>query len=96
MTRNKKLLIILFGFIILWSLFFVTDSIRKDRNQKPIFCIETGAYDDGGSIRYTGLFYTVYYVVDIDTSNEPPIIYYGYYMTTWFNSLAKLKDKILE
>lgn len=46
--------------IVLWCVIFITDYIRVENNNTPIFCLPLGeSYDDGGSNEYYGLFYKV-------------------------------------
>ena len=46
--------------IVIWGAFFVIDLVRVKNDKLPIFAFRTASYKDGGSSRYTGLFYTVY------------------------------------
>lgn len=79
---RKKFLIILL-FIFIWSSFFTIDLIRTKNDKKPVFSFYSGMYDDGGSKRYTGLFYNVY-----------EFHYYNPNMTKeWQNSDGTLKDE---
>lgn len=58
--KKKIIISILITFLLIWTAFFTTDSIRCKNDQDPIFCIEACGYDDGGSVMYVGLFYNYY------------------------------------
>src|SRR5690606_28073618 len=99
---------IIFIIIFIWISFFVVDFIRSKSDSKPIFCIQTQSYEDGGSVKYTGLFYNVYslnyYNPDINKVwyNEDGSIKDEYVedefikdhvITPWFYSIDKVKDR---
>lgn len=44
--------------LILWIALFCTDYYRVTRFEKPVFCVLTQGYDDGGSGCYRGLGYS--------------------------------------
>ncbi len=95
MKRGIKYLSLVIAFFMMAFVIFIsTDKIRINNEKKPIFVIKVASYDDGGSIKYMGLFYKVYDVVSLTGNEEQPLIEYGYYMTTWNTSLDELKDKI--
>lgn len=45
--------------IIVWLSIFVTDFIRVNDFERPVFCVLVNGADDGGSGTYIGLGYTV-------------------------------------
>lgn len=45
--------------IIVWLSIFVTDFIRVNDFERPVFCVLVSGADDGGSGTYIGLGYTV-------------------------------------
>ena len=56
---NKRWIIFLVALIlIVWLGMFGTDFSRVMDFEKPVFCVLTGAYDDGGSGMYRGLGYS--------------------------------------
>ncbi|PKK97314.1 MAG: hypothetical protein CVV58_01900 [Tenericutes bacterium HGW-Tenericutes-3] len=90
--RMKKSLIFIGILIIAWSVLFITDYSRTQNDKDPIFCIETARYDDGGSIRYTGLFYNVYHVKKIEPGGT---VDYGYHLSIWFYPFSKLSNDVI-
>lgn len=66
----KKLLIILTIIIVLALLFFIIDYNRVQRQEKPIFCIRTSIYKDGGTKVYYGLGYKVIAFNQLEGYNE--------------------------
>jgi hypothetical protein len=105
---KKVIFFVLVGFLFVWMFFFITDLIRSKNNETPIFSIYTQGYDDGGSKRYTGLFYSVY-----DLHYENPEMTEDWFeengvikdefkdreyvcdmkITAWFVSIDKVKDE---
>lgn len=56
----KTALIVVCALIALWTAVFITDMIRCNSVMEPLFAIKKGvSADDGGSVEYTGIFYTV-------------------------------------
>ncbi len=96
----KKLKIVCLPIIIslvIWASFFVTDNITTNHDLKPTLCVKTADYDDGGSAKYTGVFYNVYHVkgyVMNEDLDQTILVDKGYYVTVWFYTLDDLKDKL--
>ena len=68
------IIISIISLAILFSIFFVTDSIRCKNDKDPIFCIHYGTYKDGGSKHFIGLGYNYYKILDILAfSSQRPI-----------------------
>ena len=78
--KKKIIISIVATFVLLWTVFFITDSIRCKKNLDPIFSIEVAMYEDGGSIYYVGLFYN-YYRVRENVENKDVIT--DYVITPW-------------
>lgn len=57
--RIKIILLIIVIIAVLGIIFYAVDSNRVKNNQKPLFCIKTGALLDGGTIEYLGIGYKV-------------------------------------
>lgn len=97
MSRKKIFLAILFSIIIIFATVFTTDLIRCENNQKPIFCIETQTYNDGGSKQYVGLFYNYYSIKIINPEktedNDAPEYLTDKVITPWFFSIKYAKKK---
>lgn len=94
--KIKKLIIIIFSFIVIFTIFFLTDTIRIKNDLRPIFVIEAGRYKDGGSIKYIGLTYIVYLVKNIEEDGDKEKnVNYGYHMVPWFSGLDDLKEDII-
>lgn len=55
----KVISIVLVMVIILGLIFFTVDYNRVKNKQRPVFCINTSSYEDGGTIEYLGLGYKV-------------------------------------
>ncbi len=56
--RKRRTAAILLVILALWLAVFVTDFYRVTRFEKPVFCVLTDAYKDGGSGNYRGLGYS--------------------------------------
>ena len=59
--NKKKILIVLRAVVcavVLWLAVGIVDYYRLHRFEKPIFCIGTNLFDDGGSGKYVGLGYS--------------------------------------
>lgn len=69
--------IILICVVILFIAVLITDICMLENDQKPIFCIQTGAYSDGGTIVYLGFGYKI---IDYNKLDG----YDGYKIGTWF------------
>ena len=57
--RNKRIIAVLLILLVLWTAVFITDYYRVSRFKKPVFCVLTDSYDDGGSGNYCGLGYAI-------------------------------------
>lgn len=56
--KKKRVFTIVIIVLVLWLLLFVTDFYTVTRFERPLFCVLTGAYQDGGSGHYRGLGYS--------------------------------------
>lgn len=97
MNRKKIILSIVILFLVLWGIFFVTDNIRCKNDKEPIFCIQTGVYDDGGSKKYIGLFYNYYSLKVLnpektEENNEPEYLV-DKVIIPWFFDIKYAKNK---
>ncbi len=97
---KKKIIIVIIAFVCLWTSFFVTDSIRCKNDEEPIFCVEVSMYDDGGSVKYIGLFYN-FYSLKVLTVEEIDGYYASEYLvdkviTPWFFSISYAKKRAFE
>jgi hypothetical protein len=81
--KRKVILAVILSFFLLWAVFFLTDHLRTMAEKTPVFALETNSYDDGGSKKYTGLLYNVYYLHFLN-----PAMTEG-----WFNPDNTLKDE---
>ena len=102
MIKNKKIKRIKIIFMLVVALFlimFCTDSINQKKSNKPIFAIETKMYEDGGSIKYVGLFYNYYKIVKIspdinlNESREENCYIVDYVITPWFFDIDYARKK---
>ena len=92
MKRNYIKSIYIISFIlVVWMVLFITDYTRINQNEKPIFAVKISTYDDGGSEKYVGIFYTVYHVVFFENDE---VVDYGFHMSTWFRSLDYIKKSL--
>ena len=74
---SKSSVIILVCIGIIFMSVLITDICRLEQNLEPIFCIQMGAYSDGGTKEYLGLGYKIIDYNKIDG-------YDGYKIGTWF------------
>lgn len=97
MSKKIKKILIIFGTIIsIWLTFFITDVVRVNKDKKPIFAVKVVSYDDGGSVKYMGLFYNVYHIKKFTIINEEvEIVDYGYHMKPWFVSIDDVKESVI-
>jgi len=96
MQKRKKRLIVISIILFLWLVMLSTDIILAEKDHAPVFYARTVSYDDGGSIKYIGLFYQVYHVKSMDPSNPNQTIDYGYHLVPWFYSLDYVKGFVIE
>ena len=98
--KKKIIIIFVIVFVCLWTTFFVTDSIRCKNDKEPIFCVEVARYDDGGSIKYVGLFYNYYsikqLIVDEVDGNYESDCLIDKAITPWFFSIDYAKRKTFD
>ncbi len=87
MKINKKNIIILLVLILICIILFAIDYNRVNDNTKPIFCIQTKLYEDGGSTEYIGLGYKVIKYVRLEESKTI------YKIGTWFMKFDNPLDK---
>lgn len=60
LIKDLKLnLIVLFIVILMSLLFLLVDYFRVNKQEKPIFCILSKSYEDGGTKEYLGCGYKV-------------------------------------
>lgn len=55
---NKKKIVFIGVVLAIWLVVGIIDFSRVHSFEKPIFCITTETYDDGGSGHYVGLGYS--------------------------------------
>jgi len=92
MKSQKRFILWIIMVLVVWSAFFLTDRWRASADEAPIFAVATARYDDGGSVQYVGLFYTVYHVRGLgEAGNED----YGYHLVAWFVSLDDVKESLI-
>jgi hypothetical protein len=92
--RLKKISLAIIIILIIWGTLFLTDSSRTKNDNRPIFAIHVASYEDGGSEKFVGLFYSVYHIKVLNDNNDS-IVDYGYHITTWFSSLRDVKNRVL-
>ncbi|NLD26475.1 MAG: hypothetical protein GX661_03855 [Acholeplasmataceae bacterium] len=108
MRKEKIIVFILISFLLLGLIFFTTDYLRVKDDKSPVFAFQTVTYDDGGSIKHTGLLYNIYYLhyfnpdMSEDWFNPEDTIkdeykdqefICDYVFTSWFVSIDKVKRK---
>lgn len=89
--KHKKIIYILSFILVVWMVFFIIDYTRTNQNERPIFALKMSTYDDGGSEKYVGIFYTVYHVVFFENDE---LVDSGFHMSTWFHSLDRIKKSL--
>lgn len=57
--KNKKLVKAIVPIVVVWLTLFVTDFMKVNNFERPIFCVLVNGADDGGSGIYVGLGYSV-------------------------------------
>ena len=93
--KKKIIITFIICLVCFWISFFVTDNIRCENDKEPVFCVEVARYDDGGSIKYIGLFYNYYSIKQL-TVKEVDGNYESDYLidkviTPWFFSIDYAK-----
>ena len=95
--KKKIIISILITFVLVWTVFFTTDSIRCKNDQEPIFCIKTSVYNDGGSKKYVGLFYNYYCLKTLNPNktndNNESEYLIDKVITPWFFSIDYAQNK---
>ena len=89
MKKGIKVLLIVFGVIIILGLiFFAVDYSRVQRQETPIFCIHNpaGTIRDGGTVEYLGLGYKI---IDFNMLNGYDEIKIG----SWFMKYEDFEDE---
>lgn len=76
-TKSSAIMLVCIAIIFISVL--ITDICRLEQNLEPIFCIQMGAYSDGGTKEYLGLGYKI---IDYNKLDG----YDGYKIGTWFMS----------
>lgn len=91
----KVISIVLVIVIILGLIFFIVDYNKIKNNEKPVFCINTSSYEDGGTVEYFGLGYKV---IDFHTIDGFDDIKIGTWCMDYndFDEEMKLYEKRLE
>lgn len=56
--KKKQIFAVILIVFVLWLVLFVADFYRVTRFERPLFCVLTEAYKDGGSGYYRGLGYS--------------------------------------
>ena len=56
--KKKQIFAVILIVCVLWLVLFVADFYRVTRFERPLFCVLTEAYQDGGSGHYRGLGYS--------------------------------------
>ena len=92
--KKKIIICIVITFVLMWTAFFTTDSIRCKNDKKPIFSLRVAQYKDGGSTHYVGLFYNYYRVSQFNYETEK--FTFDYVITPWFYDLDYAKNKAFE
>lgn len=85
----KKSMIFISIILLIWLVFLSTDLILAERDHRPFFCVDV-PLDGRDEIRYIGLFYQVYHVVEIE--DDVVVHDYGYVIVPWFYGY----DRVLE
>lgn len=87
MFKKIKVLILLVLVLLITSFaFYLVDNRKIKQNEKPIFSIKITSYDDGGSIKYLGLFYNVCQIKEL---GEEESLDRGYYIPLGLLQLIK-------
>ena len=102
-TKKKNIIIIsILSLVLLFSMFFMTDSIRCKNDKDPIFCIHYGTYKDGGSKHFIGLGYNYYKIVNhtyiMGPNNDETCLEenrtFDYVITPWFCDINNAKEQL--
>ena len=56
--KKRRITAMLLAILVLWLAVFAADYYRVTRFEKPVFCVLTNSFDDGGSGNYRGLGYS--------------------------------------
>ena len=77
-----KVVIAIFGVIVLWLCIGITDFALVTNYEKPLFCVGVDLADDGGSGKYVGLGYSFYIEGNFmpEEKNQGVTSYRGYIM----------------
>lgn len=79
--KKKKVIVCVAVVVILWIGSGVLDFFRVESFERPLFCIPTESYDDGGSGHYVGLGYSVDIKGNFMPEEElPGVTEYRYYL----------------
>lgn len=79
--KKKKVIICVAVVVILWLGSGMLDFFRVKSFERPLFCIATETYDDGGSGHYVGLGYSVDIKGNFMPEEElPGVTEYRYYL----------------
>ncbi|MFA7435195.1 MAG: hypothetical protein WC006_02380 [Bacilli bacterium] len=83
---KRKYKYILLYIMLIWVILFFVDFARMKNSKIPIFAFYTASYEDGGSKRYTGLFYNVFHLNYYNPNMEE----------NWFKDDGSIKDEYKE
>lgn len=79
--KKKKIVICAIVIVVIWIVVGLLDFFRVKSFDKPLFCIETEMYDDGGSGHYIGLGYSFNIKGNFMPEDElPGVTEYTYYI----------------
>ena len=79
--KKKKIAICAIVIIVIWLVIGLFDFLRVKSFDKPLFCIGTEMYDDGGSGHYVGLGYSFDIKGNFMPEDElPGVTKYTYYI----------------
>ena len=100
MKKYGTAILTFLGVALIITVFSTIDYGRFQNDKEPIFCVEVARYDDGGSIKYVGLFYNYYSIKQL-TVDEVDGNYESDYLidkaiTPWFFSIDYAKRKTFD
>jgi len=89
---KRRIFSVLFIILVLWLALFLTDFYRVTRFEKPVFCVLTGAYDDGGSGKYCGLGYSFAIEGNFMPNDEYPGVTRYHAKLFWMHLKSGIRD----
>lgn len=85
MKKEVKIILIIFAVIIMLGVvFFTVDYNRVQKQKRPIFCVMSSAYSDGGTVEYLGLGYKVIDFQVLGAGDNGENYYDKIYIGSWF------------